>query len=261
MAEHLMSFDLRSDFACFKKPDINEGIVLTFNCLHKPALLGILGAITGLKGYSRKDEFPEYYHAFKNLPVSIEPMEGFHEKGNFIKTIIKFTNGVGYANADGNLIISEQTLIRPGYRCYILLDDTIEQQSILYNNLRNGESVYLPYLGKNEFSSWWDKESVIEYSYSIFSSTADFKVSSLFVRQYPLLHKRVPPKFSPSMRTMTNASSFMYFERLPLGFDEVMLQYELAEFVFTDWTLKSDSIIDGLFRIEFENKSKIIQLF
>jgi CRISPR-associated protein Cas5h len=261
MAEHLLSFDLKADFACFKKPDVNEGIILTFNCLHKPALLGILGAIVGLKGYSRKGEFPEYYQAFKNLPVGIEPLEGFHEKGNFNKTIIKYTNTVGYANADGNLIVTEQTLIRPGYRCYVLLDEAVEQQATLYNRLRNGEATYLPYLGKNEFSAWWDKRSVKEYSYSAFTASADFKIASLFVRHYPMLHQKVPPKFSPSLRTMTNVSSFMYFERLPLGFDETLLQYELAEFAFTDWTLKEDSVIDNLFQIETESQTKVIQLF
>ena len=42
MAKRLLSFDLLADFACFKKPDVNEGLVMTYNCLHKPALLGIL---------------------------------------------------------------------------------------------------------------------------------------------------------------------------------------------------------------------------
>ena len=63
MAKHIISFDLRADFACFKKPDINEGTILTFNSLHKPALLGVLGAIVGLKGYNKRGEFPEYYQA------------------------------------------------------------------------------------------------------------------------------------------------------------------------------------------------------
>ena len=261
MAKHLLSFDLQSDFACFKKPDVNEGIILTFNCLHKPALLGILGAIAGLKGYSRKGEFPEYYRAFKDVPIGIEPLEGYHEKGNFVKTTVKYTNTVGYANADGNLIITEQTLIRPGYRCYVLLSESSEKQSILYERLMNGESTYLPYLGKNEFSAWWDKATVNKYGFSSFTATADFKISSLFVRQYPLLHQRVAPKISPSLRTVKNASSFMYFERLPLGFDETLFQYELAEFAFTDWTLKEDSIVDDLFQIETEDQRKIIQLF
>lgn len=261
MAEHLLSFDLRADFACFKKPDVNEGIILTFNCLHKPALLGILGAIAGLRGYSRKGEFPEYYQAFKKLPISIEPLEGFHEKGNFNKTVIKYTNTVGYANADGNLIVTEQTLIRPGYRCYVILDDGVKEQAVLFERLKNGETTYLPYLGKNEFSAWWDKASVKEYKYAAFKAAEDFKISSLFIRQYPLLSQKVTPKFSPSLRTITNVSSFLYFERLPVGFDESLLRYELAEFAFTDWTLKGDSVIENLFRIEADDQTKIIQLF
>ena len=54
----LISFDLCADMGFLKKPDINEKIYLTYNMLHKPALLGILGAIIGLimmiKGW--KDE-------------------------------------------------------------------------------------------------------------------------------------------------------------------------------------------------------------
>ena len=250
MAKHLLSFDLYADFACFKKPDVNEGMIMTFNCLHKPGLLGILGAIVGLKGYSKKGELPEYYHAFKDLPIGIEPLESFHDKGNFSKTVIKYTNTVGYANADGNLIITEQTLVRPGYRCYVLLDETIKHQETLRQRLLKGESVYLPYLGKNEFSAWWDiGNGVQEYSYASFSSGSDFKIDSLFIRQYPLLHQKVNPKFSPSLGSMVNAASFMYFERLPIGFDENFYQYELAEFAFTDWTLKKDSSFENLFEI------------
>jgi CRISPR-associated protein Cas5h len=262
MATHLLSFDLRADFACFKKPDVNEGLIMTFNCLHKPALLGIFGAIVGLKGYSRKGEFPEYYKAFKDVRVGIEPLETFHEKGNFSKTIIKYTNTVGYANADGNLIITEQTLVRPGYRCYVLLDDTVEHQETLRNRLLEGESVYLPYLGKNEFSAWWEgKDEVKEYNFSSLTASSDFKINSLFIRQYPLIRQKVNPKFSPSLRAITNNASYMYFERLPISFNEQLLQYELAEFAFTDWTLKQDSFFEDLFAISNSGQTKIIQLF
>lgn len=260
MAKHLISFDLQANFACFKKPDVNEGIILTFNCLHKPALLGILGAIAGLKGYSKKGEFPEYYLRLNNLLVGIEPLEGYHEKGNFNKTIIKYTNTVGYANADGNLLVTEQTLIRPGYRCYVLLDDNDQVQATLYNRLKNGESEYLPYLGKNEFSAWWEG-GIKEYNYTSFEASSEFKINSLFIRQYPLLHQKKEAKVSPSLRLVTNVSSYMYFERLPVGFDERLMQYELAEFAFTDWTLKEDSIVDSLFEIKLGNEKAIIQLF
>ena len=48
----VISIDLKADFGFFKKPDTNDPIYLTFNMLHKPALLGILGAILGLMGFS-----------------------------------------------------------------------------------------------------------------------------------------------------------------------------------------------------------------
>ena len=52
--QRLISFDIQADFGFFKKPDYNDGVLLTYNMLHKPALLGILGAIIGLRGYRKK---------------------------------------------------------------------------------------------------------------------------------------------------------------------------------------------------------------
>lgn len=260
MAEHLLSFDLRADFACFKKPDINEGIILTFNCLHKPALLGILGAIAGLRGYSRKSEFPEYYQAYKNLPVGIEPLEGFHEKGNFNKTIIKYTNTVGYANADGNLIVTEQTLIRPGYRCYVLLDDSVEQQATLYNRLRNGESTYLPYLGKNEFPAWWDKESVIIYDFEAVEQVDNsFSISSIFKKEIIIKETQEVSADFDFLDFTLRPDMFFYFERLPMGFDENLLQYQLAEFTYTNASLKSPKTLTSLYLLK--EQKKYVQLF
>ena len=53
--QRLISFDIQADFGFFKKPDYNDGVLLTYNMLHKPALLGILGAIIGLRGYRKKE--------------------------------------------------------------------------------------------------------------------------------------------------------------------------------------------------------------
>ena len=51
--EKLVSINIKSDFGFLKKPDTNDPIYLTFNMLHKPALLGILGAIIGEKGFQK----------------------------------------------------------------------------------------------------------------------------------------------------------------------------------------------------------------
>lgn len=287
MRQTLISFDLRADFGVFKKPDVNEGLQLTFNLLHKPALLGILGAIAGLEGYQRQGIFPVYYNKFRDLRVGIEPLG--HDKGNFVKTVIKYTNTVGYANADGNLIVTEQTLRQPAYRVYLLLDLDIEEQAQLYDRIRAGEAEYLPYFGKNECTAWWEAESVREYDFEPFVPTGDFQVGSAFVRDEPVRSQRVvKPLVSFALRQTVNTASFAYFERLPIDFfvgdlseaekadlfsgteqqeDRKIrplkfVQYELAEIAFTDWTLRQDSIMPDLFQLKSSGDSpKIIQLF
>lgn len=286
MRPALISFDLRADFGVFKKPDVNEGLQMTFNLLHKPALLGILGAIVGLEGYQQRGKFPAYYEALRDLQVGIEPLG--HEKGNFVKTVIKYTNTVGYANADGNLIVTEQTLHCPAYRCYLLpdLDDPV--QACLYDRIVAGEAEYLPYFGKNECSAWWEPESVQSYAFEPFLANDDFRVDSIFIRENPLRDLRAKPRLSPSMRKVLHAATFAYFERLPVAFfvgdQEVatdadlfstsaavatkrtkplnFVQYDLAEFAFTDWVLQKDSIIHDLFQVKTAvGIPKIVQLF
>lgn len=270
MPQRLISFDIKADFGCMKKPDVNDGLMLTFNVLHKPALLGILGAIVGLKGYSKTKELPEYYQVFKDLKVGIEPL--LHDKGNFTKTVIKYTNTVGYANKNeegkgATQIIEEQTLVAPAYRCYILLDTDIDIQKELYDRISKYEAVYLPYLGKNECATWFWVDDTEGYGFKEYDTVKNFKpnsvfkIQSLFIRDYPLKDNKAKPKFSPSAKSIINQSSFAYFERLPLRFDESLFQYELAEFAYSDWFFQSESVAEDLFEISKDNQSKVIQLF
>ena len=257
---HFISFDLQADFGFFKKPDYNDGVLLTYNMLHKPALLGILGAIIGLEGYREKGKWPEYYQRLKNLFVGIEPLEGWHEKGNFQKSVVKYTNTVGYANQDGNLLVEESMLVRPAYRCYLLLEEGNDDHQKLYNYIRQGWAEYVPYLGKNEYAAWFEG-TFREYQFSDFVPETDFRISSLFIKELMLNGKQVVASFSMSLMKMINESSFVYFERLPVGFHPVLRQYELADFAFTDWTLQANTQIGNLYQLEDGETSKIIQLF
>lgn len=263
--QKLISFDLRAGFGFFKKPDYNDGLLLSYNILHKPALLGILGAIIGLKGYSKKGEFPEYYLRLKDLPIGIQPLD--HEKGNFQKTSVKYTNTVGYANDDGNLLVEEMMLIQPAYRCYLLLDMDNSDHSKLYEYLKSGQAEYIPYLGKNEFQAWWLMEedgrvSLKEYTYMSFLPVQDFLLSSLFIKSNPLKDEQVTVKISFRNRTVLNKATFSYFERLPVHFHETLVQYQLYDFAYTDFTLSQESTINNLFQIEDEQGTKtVVQLF
>ncbi len=254
----IVSFELYSDFGFLKKPDTNVSVYLTFNMLHRPAFLGIMGAVLGLKGFSETGKLPEYYEKLNHLRISIKPL--IHENGNFQKTTIKYTNGVGYANLDGGtLIVSEQTLINPAYQCYILLDNNIHIDKQLYQNLKEYRSHYIPYLGKNEFSAWW--KNFKEFDVSTFTPGSSFKIDSLFIKEQPLKDGKVVMPFNPLVK---QGGNFMYFENLPFGYDlresekgKPIFQYEYLPFAFTNYLVEQKYKVENLFKAGNE----IIQLF
>ena len=270
--QKLISIDLRADFGFFKKPDLNDGILLSYNMIHKPSLIGIFGAVIGLSGYQRKGEFPEYYHAFKDLPVGIEPLA--HERGNYQKTSVKYSNTVGYANADGNLLVEEMMLIRPTYRCYALLDLEEPNQSKLYKYLKEGKAEYIPYFGKNEYQACWlDEEGEVSFREYEFGRVemldGSIKVSSLFTIDN-LKESKVseedeedsPYDFYDVGLTLKKAveSPFAYFERLPIGFNQQLIQYHMVKQVFTSFLIKAESKLPNLYRIHQNGEPHYVQL-
>lgn len=254
----IISFDIKSNMGFFKKPDIND-IYLTYNMLHKPALLGILGAILGFSGFQKSKELPEYYTKLKNLLIGIEPLN--HHNGNYKKTIITYNNSVGYAShqTGGNLLVTEQTLICPEYRCFILIDEENEIHNILFDYINNYEAEFIPYMGKNEFSLWW--YNVNEYKYYEFDFKHDFSISTIFIKNDPLKNQKAQPTVSLQNIISNEQNSFAYFERLPVGYNETLFQYDFCDFAFTDWEITKNSKISNLYEIDDKNKRRVIQLF
>ena len=252
----LISIDLKSEFGVLKKPDTNIPIYLTFNMLHKPALLGIMGAILGLKGFQRKGELPEYYQLLKHVQIGLEPLNT--EKGNFQKTIIKYNNTTGMASKEqgGNLIIAEQTLISPAFRCYFLLDTQDQLLNQLDKNLEKGYAEYVPYLGKNECALWWDNYQVFDYQ--DFKPTKPFKINSLFIKDAPIAAHKYAEPYSPLV-TSSGGNTFSYFERLPIGYNDQLFQYEYANFAFSDWSFKENYPTQN--RLLKTQNNEIIQVF
>jgi len=253
--EKVISFDLKGDFGFFKKPDYNDGMQLSYNMIHKPAILGILGAIIGLEGYKRKGELPQYYVLLKDLGVGIQPLQ--HERGNFQKTTVKYTNGIGYANADGNLLIEESMLIKPAYRCYLLLNISNNEQDKLYNYIIKGQCEYIPYLGKNEFQAWF--ENVQEWEAQPFKQNDIFTIDSLFVKEGTIRNKRSKVKLASAMGGSKFTGTFIYFEKIPTGFNEALMQYELSDIAYSDWQWIPESEISSLYTLNADERIKIVQ--
>ena len=262
--QKLISIDLFADFGMLKKPDTNEPVYLTFNLIHKPALLGILGAITGLKGFEKKGELPEYYEKLKDVKTGIQPLN--HENGNFQKTIITYNNTTGMASKEqgGNLMVTEQTLIAPAFRCYFLLDTENEIHKKADNYLSKYYAEYLPYLGKNEFSVWWENYIVYQFKKFIPEPEKSFKIRSAYIKSQPLKDSKDKTElfYDPVFEEKPEGNTFSYFERLPVGYVDIgkrNYQYEYRDFAFTDWSLKIKN--NGEKNLLLINKSNVIQVF
>jgi len=244
----LISFDLKADFAFFRKPDTNATINLSYNIIHRPAVLGILGAIIGLEGYKEKGKMPQYYEVLKNMRIGIEPLN--HDKGNYAKTNIKYSNTVGYANKGTTFLTEELTLIKPEYRIYLLLDEEDSFQKQLVENLKKGYAEYIPYLGKNEFTAWWSSDSFKEYHFSEKEIPKEsIKILSIFQKKNVLKDNLEAP-FLDLLNFDKDETPFIYFERLPKDFDLKLMQYDMADFVYSNFRISNENSLDNLLFVE-----------
>ena len=254
----LLSFDVRADFGFLRKPDVNDGLSLSYNLLHRPALLGLLGAVAGLGGYVGRGQRPEYWDRLGHLRVGVAPLAFVgeearergdrprHERGSFAKTVLEYTNTVGYANADGTWILRESTLIRPAYRCFVLLNRANPVEELLYQRLRRQEAEFLPYLGKNEFALSWDNVRELPEARP-FGGAREFQVASAF-RKTERVSDAVARAMGLRARQFGPAEPpFLHFERLPVGFDEHLMQYRYGEFVFSNARFQADAPIEDLY--------------
>lgn len=142
-------FTLSGDGAMFAKPYSNY-VDFTFSNIHKPALLGMLGAILGLQGHSSKDkisEFPEFYEKLRKLNVAIVPNDENFEMKEF-----KFTNTTGHSSGRGTQVVDQRVLVNPSWDIYLAKGEVdSELFDALTEMLLNDEAVFLPCLGKNHF--------------------------------------------------------------------------------------------------------------
>ena len=207
-----LSFEIGGKTAFFKKPDVNTYAYFTYNNIHKPALLGLLGAIIGLDGYTKlfndnlglkkkdltfNDGFPSYYEKLKDLQISIIPLA---KNGYFSKKIQVFNNSVGYASFEqgGNLIIREQWLENPKWQIIILDDESLEFTK-LKDCLLNSKAHFIPYLGKNDHPAIIKNVKEIKLSKDIYNKDEIF-IDSLFIENQEIdgfaRGDEIPFKFS-----------------------------------------------------------------
>lgn len=144
-----LRFRLSGKTGFFKQPDVNTYLYYTYGQIHRVALLGLLGAIVGYKGYNEKgrEKYPEFYKKFKDLKISIVS-EG--NDGIFDKKLQIFNNSTAFASNEegGNLIVKQVWLENPSWLIYILLDS--DQSEMIKEYILNKKTIFTPYLGTND---------------------------------------------------------------------------------------------------------------
>lgn len=242
-----ISFRLSGKTACFKKPDVNQFAYFTYNNIHKPALLGILGAIIGLGGYTQlynenrqieeenklikkkadkkplNNGYPEFYEKLKDLKISIVPLAPY---GYFSKKIQVFNNSVGYASKEmgGNLIVREQWLENPKWQI-ILLDNGSKIYGKLKEYLLNRKSVFIPYLGKNDHPATIDEVQELELNEKLYDIDGEYYIDSLFIKN----------NGSFGMHRESDDTPFMFQEVSPMRLQEQYHFYEYETLIFTNY--------------------------
>lgn len=225
-----LKFTLKGETAFFKKPDVNTYMYFTYGNLHKVALLGLLGAILGLKGYSQQQgaTYPEFYQMLEELKVAIVPKvrEGSNNLPGIIgKKVQTFNNSVGYASAEagGNLIIKEQWLEKPLWEIYIREDHPIYGE--LVQRILNHQCVYIPYLGKNDHMATLEDACEVELE-EVQKASA---IQSMFLKSEFVVAEEDEDDFFESSETY-----YKYEEKLPLKLEPEHNQYQVATFIVTN---------------------------
>lgn len=261
-----VSFRLSGKTACFRKPDVNQFAYFSYNNIHKPALLGILGSIIGLGGYNQlhyqkellkekikclkgkdkkvlqeklfklEEQYPEFYKKLKELKVSIVPLA---PHGYFSKKVQVFNNSVGYASKEmgGNLIVREQWIEDPNWQI-VVLDNGRDEYVRLKEYLVESKSVFVPYLGKNDHPATIDEVKELELS----NSLNGIKISSLFIEDKCEISK-MPPR---------GELSYFFKEVSPMRLQEEYHFYEYENLIFTNHKIVQNSL-DDIYSFEQEN--------
>lgn len=215
-----LKFVLKGKTAFFKMPEVNTYYYFSYGNIHKPALMGLLGAVLGYKGYEQgickgqNTVYPEYYEKLKGLKISIVPRK---KDGHFYRKIQSFNNSVGYASKEqgGNLIVKEQWLEDPEWTIYIQMDN--EESKKLANKLLNQKCVYMPYLGKNDHPATIQDVEIMSLEKI---DARDQKIHSLGV--------------ATTLEFDWDDFTYKYEEFLPITLKESTNHYQLEKFILTD---------------------------
>ena len=259
-----LRFELKGETAFFKKPDVNVYAYFTYSHIHKIALFGILGSILGLGGYTQQYNenfplaanrkkatiqrlFPEFYEVFQHARVSIVP---HGDRGYFAKKIQIFNNTVGYASQEEGKVLNirEQWLEKPSWTIYVADDEGLKQSIFdkLADYVLNSQSVFMPYLGKNDHPASIIEPRLVEVSEADQPNFIDS------------LHRAEHIRYDGEGDIKKGQDQSFFKEFMPVGLNEANNGYVFRPLVFTNHEIDQDSISDDDHRNMYCDKDRVL---
>lgn len=232
-----LRFRLSGKTGFFKQPDVNTYLYYTYGQIHRVALLGLLGAILGYKGYNEKgrEKYPEFYKKLKDLKISIVS-EG--NDGIFDRKLQAFNNSTAFASNEegGNLIVKQVWLENPSWLIYILLDS--DQSEMIEEYILDKKTIFTPYLGTNDHMANISDCEIVD----IEKSNAKI-INSLF--------------WDEDFKLRLKSKIYKYEENLPFFLEEDTERYIRKKTLASNGEVRKKSDKDVIFE-DLDNKLKLV---
>ena len=232
-----LRFRLSGKTGFFKQPDVNTYLYYTYGQIHRIAILGLLGAIVGYKGYNEKDreKYPEFYKKLKDLKISVVS-EG--NNGVFDRKLQVFNNSTAFASnhQGGNLVIRQVWLENPSWLIYILLDS--DQSELIKEYILNKKTIFNPYLGTNDHMANISDCEIVD----IEKSNAKI-INSLF--------------WDEDFKLRLKSKIYKYEENLPFFLEEDTERYIRKKTLASNGEVRKKSDKDVIFE-DLDNKLKLV---
>ena len=230
----VLKFDIGGQNAFFKNPELNIALEVTYEHIPKTIILGILGAIIGLKGRMQERElgYIEWWEELKDVKVAIVPFQP-----KFRKFIDKSTNATGFANKDGmNQIITRQYLENPKWTIFIQSQNIKKELwNKLVSNIKNYTSEYPIYLGQTSHRAIIENVELIDID--IIDSYEEIEHCESILK-YSDIYEVENEKYDEAKDRI-----FKRIDYMPIALNELSM-YKIEKFVLTNCYI---SVNNGIF--------------
>lgn len=241
-----LKFEIYGRLAHFKNPENNVKLEVSYDNIPKPVLIGIIGAILGLKGrlHFKSKGYLEYWQELKGTEVAIIP-----GRARWRKHIDNLNNSTGFYNDGQNQMLSRQMLEDVFWTVYIKKDSLNEKYwDSLLELLSSRRSNFPIYLGKTECKARIGVVEEVELEEIDFTDV-EYCDSLLVSNKVKEIEGERAEEHS-----LVTEGNFIRRDYYPISLCEYGL-YNLEKFIFTNMYLE---VNEGEF---YNDKGKVITFF